>query len=62
MTTQGQWPQVTAHDQVGAQLARLIPAGASVSAQSMLTPHVSERTQAFQFPSAEERAEYIFWM
>ena len=53
------WPAVTAHDVLGASLMRLIPANSSVSAQSMLAPHLSERYRVYQFPSGESNAEYI---
>lgn len=56
---QSAWPAITAHDKLGAQLLRLIPANSSVSAQSMLVPHLSERYHVFQFPSGESNSEYI---
>jgi uncharacterized membrane protein len=54
------WPAVTAHDQLGETLAADIPQDASVSAQSTLTPHVSERAAIYQFPSGDTSADYVF--
>jgi uncharacterized membrane protein len=45
------WPVQTAHDVIGQALAASIPTSASVSAQSNLVPHVSQRLQVYQFPS-----------
>lgn len=55
-----QWPQTTAHDKLAQQFINMIPQDASVSAQSHLAPHVSERTQIYLFPYADDRADYIF--
>jgi hypothetical protein len=54
------WPVVTQHDRLGEQIAAEIPAGASVSAQSTLAPHVSQRTTIYQFPFGAQQADYIF--
>lgn len=54
------WPEVTAHDQLGEKIAATIPTSASVSAQSTLTPHVSQRPAIYQFPSGAENADYVF--
>jgi hypothetical protein len=54
------WPTVTAHDLLGDDIAASIPPGASVSAQSTLTPHVSHRLAIYQFPSGVENADYVF--
>ena len=56
---QSEWPAITSHDAIGDQLMRLVPANASVSAQSMLTPHLSERYRVYQFPSGVSDADYI---
>jgi len=40
-----EWPEVTAHHQLGRQLAATIPAEASVLAQAQLIPHVAHRTK-----------------
>lgn len=54
------WPRVTQHDQVAQQLVAMIPPSASVSAQSSLVPHVSERSHVYLFPYADNAADYIF--
>ncbi|HEX8727603.1 MAG TPA: DUF2079 domain-containing protein [Ktedonobacterales bacterium] len=60
LTVRHIWPAVTAHDLLGERIADEIPAGASVSAQSTLAPHVSQREQVYQFPSGDQTADYIF--
>jgi uncharacterized membrane protein len=54
------WPQVTAHDTLAQRFIDMIPASASVSAQSSLVPHLSERNSVYLFPYQDDRAEYIF--
>ncbi len=54
------WPQVTAHDQLAQRFVDMIPPSASVSAQSNLVPHISERTNIYMFPYGNDRADYIF--
>ncbi len=54
------WPVATTHDQLGEEIAAKIPPSASVSAQSTLTPHVSQRPVIYQFPSGAGNAEYVF--
>jgi uncharacterized membrane protein len=54
------WPQVTVHDTLAQRFIDMIPASASVSAQSSLVPHLSERTSVYLFPYQDERADYIF--
>jgi uncharacterized membrane protein len=54
------WPHVTAHDQLAQRFVDMIPPSASVSAQSNLVPHVSERTNIYLFPYQSDRADYIF--
>lgn len=56
---QGWWPAQTAHTCLAYGLLALIPAHASVSAESWLVPHLSERMDIYQFPSGVERADYI---
>ncbi len=59
--TQGfTWPQVTAHDELAQKFIDLIPADASVSAQSALVPHVSHRQFIYLFPYGDEQADYVF--
>ncbi len=60
LTVRHIWPVVTAHDQLGERIAEEIPAGASVSAQSTLAPHLSQRKTIYQFPSGAGDADYIF--
>ena len=54
------WPQVTAHDQLAQKFIDMIPADASVSAQSALVPHVSHRRYIYMFPYGDEQADYVF--
>ena len=54
------WPQVTAHDKLAQRFVDMIPPSASVSAQSNLVPHISERTNIYMFPYQDDRADYIF--
>ncbi len=54
------WPQVTAHDQLAGRIEAMIPAPASVSAQSDLVPHVSQRAHIYLFPYGDTVADYIF--
>jgi hypothetical protein len=46
----------TQHTQVVARALRLIPADASVSAQTGLLPHLSERVEIHEFPDVEAAA------
>jgi uncharacterized membrane protein len=55
-----QWPRVTAHDTLAQSFIDMIPASASVSAQSSLVPHLSERNTVYLFPYGDEIADYIF--
>jgi uncharacterized membrane protein len=54
------WPQVTAHTALAQRFVDMIPASASVSAQSSLVPHLSERNSIYLFPYQDDHAEYIF--
>jgi uncharacterized membrane protein len=59
--TQGfTWPRITDHARIGGDLAQLIPPDASVSAQSDLVPHLSQRRYAYLFPYQDDSADYIF--
>ncbi|HZC04259.1 MAG TPA: DUF2079 domain-containing protein [Ktedonobacterales bacterium] len=60
LTVRHIWPVVTQHDLLGDHIAAEIPAGASVSAQSTLAPHVSQRETIYQFPSGVDQADYLF--
>ncbi|HEX2172616.1 MAG TPA: DUF2079 domain-containing protein [Dehalococcoidia bacterium] len=53
------FPTVTDHDRLGAELIRLIPPDAPVTASSGLNPHLSQRRQISLFPEGIEAAQYI---
>ncbi len=55
-----QWPQTNSHIDLAQRFIDMIPATSSVSAQSHLVPHISERTSMYLFPYEDERADYIF--
>ncbi|HLH62715.1 MAG TPA: DUF2079 domain-containing protein [Ktedonobacteraceae bacterium] len=54
------WPQITDHDKLAQRLINMIPSSASVSAQSNLVPHISERSHIYMFPYQDNAADYIF--
>ncbi|MGH2517089.1 MAG: DUF2079 domain-containing protein [Ktedonobacterales bacterium] len=54
------WPQATAHSNLANSLLDLIPANATVSAQSDLVPHVSHRRYIYMYPYHGTDADYIF--
>jgi uncharacterized membrane protein len=54
------WPQVTSHDALAQRFINMIPANASVSAQSSLVPHLSKRASIYLFPYADKLADYDF--
>lgn len=55
------WPSPSSlHNQIGQSIIDMIPADASVSAQSNLIPHISERKYIYQFPYQDESADYVF--
>jgi uncharacterized membrane protein len=54
------WPHTTAHDALAQRFIDMIPATASVSAQTSLVPHISERSAVYLFPYGDDRANYIF--
>ena len=43
-------PEVTRHDEIAADVLKLIPADAAVSASTTLNPHLSQRRQLSLFP------------
>ena len=53
------WPHTTAHTQLAQRFIDMIPPTASVSAQSRLVPHLSQRLNVYMFPYADDRANYI---
>lgn len=52
------WPSPTAHDRLIDEIVHLIPAGAVVSAQPNLFPHLSQRERAYFWPDPRDK-EYI---
>jgi uncharacterized membrane protein len=54
------WPQVTAHARLADTLIAMIPPSASVSAQSDLVPHLSQRRFVYLFPDHADTANYVF--
>lgn len=59
-TPQYQWPQSNAHMALAQHFIGMIPASASVSAQSHLVPHISQRNNIYLFPYQDDHADYIF--
>jgi uncharacterized membrane protein len=53
------WPKTTAHTRLADKLIALIPPNASISAQSNLVPHVSNRRYVYLFPYKAEQADYV---
>ena len=56
------WPstQITAHTALAQHFIDMIPHDASVSAQSSLAAHLSERPEIYLFPYADDSADDIF--
>lgn len=54
------WPSSSAHVGQAQHLIDMIPANASVSAQSSLVPHVSHRTSIYMFPYNDQNVDYVF--
>jgi uncharacterized membrane protein len=57
-----QWPQETTHTALAQKFIAMIPPDASVSAQTKLVPHISQRKTIYMFPYGVDHAEsdYIF--
>jgi uncharacterized membrane protein len=53
------WPQQTAHTRLANDLLARIPPAASVSAQSDLVPHISERRFIYLYPYMAQQSEYV---
>jgi hypothetical protein len=53
------WPQVTAHAMLAQHFIAMVPPEASVSSQSKLVPHMSQRLNIYMFPYADTQADYI---
>ncbi len=54
------WPTVTAHSRLASHFIKEIPADASVTTQTKLGPHLSERQEIYLFPYGVGHAQYIF--
>ena len=54
------WPVASAHTELAQHFIDMIPAEASVSAQSALVPHLSHRAHIYLFPYADDYADYVF--
>lgn len=55
-----QWPQSSAHTALAQRFIDMIPPEASVSAQTKLVPHLSQRKSIYMFPYGDTQAEYVF--
>lgn len=53
------WPRVTAHSELAQHFIDSIPPTASVSAQTRLVPHLSQRVAVYLFPYGDNVAQYI---
>ncbi|QBD82353.1 DUF2079 domain-containing protein [Ktedonosporobacter rubrisoli] len=53
-----QWPEATPHTALAEHFIAMIPADASVSAQSKLVPHLSHRTSVYLFPYGDGLAKH----
>jgi uncharacterized membrane protein len=53
----GTWPQVTAHDRLGEEMAHTIPTNASLAALPYPNPHASQRQQLSMIDRAGSRVE-----
>ena len=53
------WPVATAHTRLANEIIARIPASASVSAQSDLVPHLSNRRFVYLFPYRAVEADYV---
>jgi hypothetical protein len=58
LSTNFEWPALTAHDRLAEQMLGMIPPAASVSAQDTLDPHVSDRSDVYLFPDYAD-ADYV---
>lgn len=54
------WPKVTDHLRLAQHFIDIVPTTASVSTQSKLVPHLSEREHIYLFPYADDLADYVF--
>ena len=54
------WPRQTSHTAIALQIIQKIPPAASISAQTRLVPHLSQRADVYLFPYQDETADYVF--
>lgn len=54
------WPVQTPHTRLAQRFMDMIPADASVSAQTMLVPHLSHRQHIYLFPYQKDQVDYVF--
>ncbi len=52
------WPKPNAHDELAMHFISMIPTDATVSAQSKLVPHMSQRKTIYMFPYQDTSVEY----
>jgi uncharacterized membrane protein len=53
------WPQTTAHAQLASSFVAMVPPNASLSAQSDLVPHLSQRRFIYLYPYHAQDADYV---
>ncbi|WP_201369086.1 DUF2079 domain-containing protein [Ktedonobacter robiniae] len=53
------WPQTSVRTQLLQKFVDMVPPGASISAQTRLVPHLSQRQKIYMFPYANEQADYV---
>lgn len=53
------WPRATPHTRLASHFIAEVPADASITTQTALVPHLSERKDIYLFPYAVNDAEYI---
>ena len=53
------WPRITMHTALAQHFIAMIPPTASVSAQTRLVPHLSQRLSIYLFPYGDDQAKYI---
>ncbi|EFH86328.1 Protein of unknown function DUF2079, membrane [Ktedonobacter racemifer DSM 44963] len=53
------WPRISARTQLLQKFVDMVPPNASISAQTRLVPHLSQRQKIYMFPYANEQADYV---
>lgn len=53
------WPSASPHSAYAQHFVDMVPAGVSVSAQTKLVPHLSQRENVYMFPYEDRQADYI---